>query len=708
MAQKSQTIRLTTVPALAGLCGIFLAAGGVGAQERGLGWGYNSYGIPGIIDMPSALGREDAEIGLSSSHFAGQTRNTFTFQISDRLSASFRYALMHDIRPNFGSVASNYYDRSFSVQYRFIDEANCMPAAAVGLNDLVGTGIYAGEYVVATKTFSPKVRASLGLGWGRLGSFGGFSNPLGALASSFKTRPAPAGGMGGTFQPSAWFRGDAALFGGVEWRPNDRWRLIAEYSSDDYSREDQAFSHKSPFNFGVDYRYSERTTMSARYLYGSEIGVQFTYSFNPKHPPNGSGLDAAPPPVVPRAALAGPALGIEAPDLIASARSALAAEGLALEGLERDGTTLRIQIANDRYAISSQAVGRAARVLTHIAPVAVERFDVRLSANGMPVSSVLLRRADMEALEFDSVASDLMRARSRITNAPEALADNAGRYPKFRYGFEPYLTPSLFDPDAPMRADLGVAATMRFEPMAGLVFSGWLQQKAVGNLDQTIRPSTSVLPHVRSDGYLYYKGSDTALTELTAAYYFRPGADLYGRVTVGLLERMYGGVSSELLWKPQNSRLALGAEVNWVKQRSFDKMFGFRAYDVATGHLSAYYQFNNGYSGQLDIGRYLADDTGATLTLAREFDNGWKVATFATLTNVSATTFGEGSFDKGITLTIPIDWIIGKPQRKAITTTIRPVQRDGGARLYVPGRLYETVRGQHASAFDASWGRFWK
>jgi hypothetical protein len=171
---------------------------------------------------------------------------------------------------------------------------------------------------------------------------------------------------------------------------------------------------------------------------------------------------------------------------------------------------------------------------------------------------------------------------------------------------------------------------------------------------------------------------------------------------------MYGGVSSELLWKPQNSRLALGAEVNWTKQRAFDDMFGFRDYDVATGHLSAYYQFDGGFMGQIDVGRYLAGDTGATVTLAREFDNGWKIGAFATLTNVSSEDFGEGSFDKGISLTIPIDWITGKPERRAINTTIRPVQRDGGARLAVPGRLYETVRGQQASALDASWGRFWK
>jgi hypothetical protein len=94
--------------------------------------------------------------------------------------------------------------------------------------------------------------------------------------------------------------------------------------------------------------------------------------------------------------------------------------------------------------------------------------------------------------------------------------------------------------------------------------------------------------------------------------------------------------------------------------------------------------------------------------LTREFENGWKVGGFFTLTDLSSAEFGEGSFDKGITLTIPIDWFLGRPARDSITTSIRPLQRDGGARLKVPGRLYEQVReGQKANLVE-SWSRVWE
>lgn len=43
-----------------------------------------------------------------------------------------------------------------------------------------------------------------------------------------------------------------------------------------------------------------------------------------------------------------------------------------------------------------------------------------------------------------------------------------------------------------------------------------------------------------------------------------------------------------------------------------------------TGHMSGYYDFGNGFQAQLDIGRYLAGDYGATLTIDREFPNSYK------------------------------------------------------------------------------------
>ena len=44
----------------------------------------------------------------------------------------------------------------------------------------------------------------------------------------------------------------------------------------------------------------------------------------------------------------------------------------------------------------------------------------------------------------------------------------------------------------------------------------------------------------------------------------------------------------------------------------------------------------------------------ATFSLSRTFNNGWEIGAYATLTDVKFSTFGEGSFDKGITLKAPL------------------------------------------------------
>jgi hypothetical protein len=124
--------------------------------------------------------------------------------------------------------------------------------------------------------------------------------------------------------------------------------------------------------------------------------------------------------------------------------------------------------------------------------------------------------------------------------------------------------------------------------------------------------------------------------------------------------------------------------------------------------VSAYYKFDDGYAARLDAGRYLAGDTGATLTLSREFANGWRVGAFATKTNVSAARFGEGSFDKGIFFNIPLTWAIGSPNQNSVGTILRPIQRDGGAMLDVDGRLYDVVRSYHSGELYGQWGRVFR
>ena len=160
--------------------------------------------------------------------------------------------------------------------------------------------------------------------------------------------------------------------------------------------------------------------------------------------------------------------------------------------------------------------------------------------------------------------------------------------------------------------------------MPGLSVNAAAGKRLFGNLDDIKRESNSELPHVRSDFASYLKEGDPGIQQLTVDYVTKLDDDLYGRASVGLLEWMFGGVSGELLWQPANQNWGLGAEINWVQQRDFDQLFGFRDYDVVTGHASLYWDTGwHGISTQIDAGRYLAGDWGGTFKLKRRFPNGW-------------------------------------------------------------------------------------
>ncbi|MGL4321799.1 MAG: YjbH domain-containing protein, partial [Paracoccaceae bacterium] len=380
-----------------------------------------------------------------------------------------------------------------------------------------------------------------------------------------------------------------------------------------------------------------------------------------------------------------------------------------LEGLAISGNTARVQMRTPVYDAETQAVGRTARVLTRVLPPNIETFEIVPTVQGLRTARVTLQRSVLEANENAPAGAERTLAATTITDAGAPFDTTAIQVmPRFSWGIAPYVQTSLFDPDSPIRIDVGAEISARYDITPALVLSGAARIKAFGNRDQSVCPPSSVLPNVRTGAARYAAEGASGIEYLTLDYFARPGTNLYGRVTVGYLESMYGGASAELLWKPVSSRLALGVEVNYARQRDFDRLLGFQDYGIVTGHASAYYSFGNGLRGTVDVGRYLAGDIGATVSLARTFGNGWELGLFATKTNVSAEEFGEGSFDKGLTLSIPLSWFVGQPSQRSLDSTIRPITRDGGARLIVRNRLYGLVNDYHAPQLTDQWGQFWR
>lgn len=669
----------------------------------------NINGATGLIDMPSGEAQKDATFSFSTSQAGPITRTTFSFQFSERLSASFRFQTWRDwdtVIPGDSKET----DRSIDLRYQILKEGTWRPALTIGLQDMTGQGLFSSEYVAATKNFGDRLKVTAGLGWGRLGSYGSIGAPFGDRPPVSPT---------GTPNADQWFRGDAAPFAGVEYRISDTWTFKGEYSSDAYVTEDEVrglFDRDSPFNFGFEYQRNPNMRFGVYSLYGSEIGLTFHVILDPKSRLTGGIAGAAPAPVKarpsrtadPDAYDGGWVTQADAGSILRkNLAKRLAADGIAVENLAYTETTVQVRIRNSRIDAGSQAVGRTARALSHVMPASVEVFEIVPVVNGMGASKITIRRSDLEGLEYTADNATLLRERVTVTDAgpvPAYAIGDENLYPRFSWGLRPALRLA-----EPAKGDIGLRLSASYNFAPGFVVAGSVYKQLVSNTDLG-SPSTSPLPHVRTDGSLYTEFGDPALERLTFAWYARPAQNFYSRITVGYLERMHAGVSGELLWKPVDSQLALGIEANYTRQRDTDGGLGFDEYDydVVTGHVSAYYDFGNGYLGQLDVGKYLAGDVGATISIDRVFANGWRVGAFATVTDVSAEDFGESGFDKGIRFTIPFNWALGTETRRGFGMTLRPGSGDGGARVDVDGRLYESIREYHTDGLDPDWGRVWR
>ena len=149
-------------------------------------------------------------------------------------------------------------------------------------------------------------------------------------------------------------------------------------------------------------------------------------------------------------------------------------------------------------------------------------------------------------------------------------------------------------------------------------------------------------------------------------------------------------------------------DIHRVQQRDYDMRFDLLDYETTVGHVSIYYDAGGMFDVEVNAGRYLAGDWGATTTISRKFGTGWEVGGYATITDVPFDTFGEGSFDKAIYVSIPIDWIISSPSTVKRRLTLRPITRDGGANLASARHLNRLIEHSQNANFQREFGRLWK
>ncbi len=772
------------------------------------------------MDMRTARFAPDGTLAVGVDYQNQTTRYFATWQATPWLETTLSYA-----DENIGRLGV---DRSFDVKVRLLTEGNYRPQLAIGLQDALGSGSYAAEYIVASKRYYD-FDFTMGFAWGYLGSRGGMNNMFKLFGDNFDERSETT--SGGGIRTGSFFSGkEMAFFTGVEYFPPIKGLSVKiEYSGVD-TRKIDYLSHlqrKTAFNIGINYKPAPWADITVGLDHGDQFGIRFTFKKNLRRLKlKGLFRGAAPAPIIERRKpdnsqeiypeisisnegsdlmfdrlrrLGGRVTEIEqGPDRIilkivikedmdigrltllgavlesyedviihmshkgeeigkyqasradtigqmaienfrksavyhrdqaagtmeaaSRQKSNNAISQAVFNDMEKADLTLRsIKIARQEVVVKKETgpdfteiknIGRTARILTRNMPDNIEKFTVISEEDGIEISQVSILRQDLEKANRYQGSPEEIWANSEIT-APGSVASSEiamneyfpEKNVRFNWGVRPEaVTHFGGNNDGRFRGDIYAKLFASVQVAKKLKLSAELKQFIVGDIDRIPGDENPDIPNVRSDIARYAGEGRTALGRMTLDYNAQIGQNLYARITGGLLESMYGGIGAEFIYRPYQQNFAFGVDINWVKQRDFNQLFSFRDYETLTGHVT-YYHENTTYNitSKISAGRYLAGDYGATFDISRRFSNGIRIGVWATVTDMSSNDFGDGSFDKGIYMTLPLEIFWYQPTRERMRLNFRSLGKNGGQMLDNGGSLYDMLSSGKPSRLAHDW-----
>ena len=270
----------------------------------------------------------------------------------------------------------------------------------------------------------------------------------------------------------------------------------------------------------------------------------------------------------------------------------------------------------------------------------------------------------------------------------------------------------LFDPHFPINGSIGWEAKLSYRLRNSTTINSSIKHPIFSGLVEIKKGPKPGMPNVRSDFMVYHKDISTRpyLDSLTLDHYSKPFNNIFSQINFGYLEMMYAGLRAEAIWKDIKKPYGIGIDLATVRKRNTFGNFSMLNDNYSTVIGTLYYDFPKDWSVKLDAGKYLAGDYGTTFSLSRTFNNGWEIGAFATLTDVKFSSFGEGSFDKGITLKAPLSWFTGRKSQAYRKTVIRPITGDGGARLLLEDDkyLYDQIARYDEKSFKDNWKRVYR
>jgi membrane-associated phospholipid phosphatase len=651
--------------------------------------------------MPSAVVENDSTLSVGYGYDRPYGSLWVTSTVLPFLQVTGRYVSISGI-PGFtfapgqyGSDYGRYKDKVVDAKLRLVNESTWMPSVAVGATDLLGTELFKGNYVVATKTFGKarNIEASLGYGSKR-----------------------PDG-----------------VFAGLRWAPvsTPGWAAVAEYDANDYPHdfragETAASQRRKGPALGVEYRWGWLGAQIARHRdhFSANAYVSIPFSereFLPKL--------LEPAPFQPKDAPARVSAaewqkdGHHAAQLV----QALAKQNFRNVRVVLDGDTLKLTLTNTRITNLGRSVGRATRTALAFAPQGTRAIHVTYTRIEQPVATyeffdlqrltdyftgLASREAFLQTVlvrystPADKVEEDQPGLLAAMRDEGAALGVRVNQEGEMvqlrsedreanRFKVAPRASFFFNDPSGAMRYELAAVSNFDKRLAEGLYFSSSLKLNLLENVSDVTQRSNSELPHVRSDIAEYKRGGRFKINRALLNKYVTLDERLYARASVGLYEEMYRGVGGQVLYLPKDNRWAVDLTVDALEQRGYKGLFDKRDYRTVTALGALHYQLPYDITVTARAGRFLAKDEGVRLEFKRRFRSGVEIGAWYTKTNgndiTSPGTPADPYNDKGVFLSVPLNIMLLSDTKASAGLALSPWTRDVGQMVAGPGDLYEIM-----------------
>lgn len=597
----------------------------------------SDFGGVGLMQMPTGRMAPEGEFNFATTYNSEYQHFSASVQLFPWFETTVRYTQVQDLLysndPSF-SGNTKYTDKGIDFKVRLVEESYWLPETSIGVRDFGGTGLFDGEFIAATKRVGP-VDFTLGIGWGYIGNSGNLTSDKKDLNDNCD-RDTSFGGKGGTVDYQRWFKGCAALYGGIEYQtPWEPLRVKVEYDGNDYLADFPVtfggvdMPQDSKFNYGLLYRATSWSDFHLSYERGNTwtLGVSLQTNFNDLRqikrdtpaekykpiaavPMSGkrvthestektvkSSTDTAIPTVTTQPLVTtessksepvtNTTINAEIPsqtdwDRVATELSTIA--GYDNPKIYLDNHSVTVVADQVKYMDRKEAHHRAATILANNTnKQIITEYRLIETRYKQPITETRIDADKFaQVATYGYINADMTDSTEiSVPRSPQGTLVTQSHedwLDKLSFDIAPTMVQSFGGSEGFYMFNIGVTGSAAYRFNDRLELSGSLYLNLYDNYDKflyDVPPDGTDLKRVRTLIRQYVHDSTVRATNLQLTWMDNLSDNISYQAYGGYLEMMYGGVGTEFLYRPLNSEWAFGFDVNYAKQRDPDSMFGF-------------------------------------------------------------------------------------------------------------------------------------